>query len=79
MVSNDVIVFDNVEAKIHLITHINENSSLDEARVRLDEMQAAMANQIPASVTMPSVSASVEERDFISSYGEKSYKDDVEK
>ena len=79
MVSNDVIVFDNVEAKIHLITHINENSSLDEARVRLDEMQAAMANQIPTSVTMPSVAASVEERDFISSYGEKSYKDDVEK
>ena len=62
-----------------MITHINENGSLDEARVRLDEMQAAMTNQIPTSVTMPSVAASVEERDFISSYGEKSYKDDVEK
>ena len=79
MVSNDVIVFDSVEAKIHLITHVNGNGSLDEAQIRLDEMQEAMANLVPASVTKPGIDVPVEERDFKSSYGEQRYKEDVEK
>ena len=79
MVSNDVIVFDNVEAKIHLITHINEKGALDEAQIRLDEMQAAMTNRIPSVVTKPISHAPLEERDFVSSYGEQNFKDDVEK
>lgn len=79
MVSNDVIVFDSVEAKIHLITHISDEGTLEQAERRLDEMQSAIANPIPQSIRKPEVGPRIHEADFVSSYGEQKFKDDVER
>ena len=55
MVSNDIIVFDSVEAKLHLITHADSNDpdALEKSRQRLDEMQASLASEIPPYIREP--------------------------
>jgi anthranilate synthase component I len=81
MVSNDVIVFDNVKAKIHLITHADVSSpdGLDSANHRLDEMQASLRSEIPASFRDPVKGPAIHEDDFTSSYGEDQFKADVDR
>ena len=50
MVSNDLIVFDSVKAKIHIITHAatDDPDALDKAEARLDQMQHAMQGEVPS-------------------------------
>jgi anthranilate synthase component 1 len=81
MVSNDVIVFDNIKGKIHLISHANPNviGSLDIANSRLDEMALAMRSNLPPEVHEPEVGPVIHEADFTSSYGEERFKSDVQK
>jgi anthranilate synthase component 1 len=81
MVSNDVMVFDNVKGKIHLITHadpVNE-SAFDDAQKRLQLMVERMQEHIPASVLVPEMGPAVHEEDFVSSYGEENFKRDVDR
>ena len=81
MVSNDVIVFDSVRGKIHLITHANpeNDGAYDDAQNRLQEMVEKMQQNIPAAVLVPEKGPAVHEEDFISSYGEESFKRDVDR
>jgi anthranilate synthase component I len=81
MVSNDVIVFDSVKGKIHLISHANPQfeDAYDAAQARLDEMVLAMNTDIPAETRKPAPGPVVHEADFVSSYGEEQFKEDVEK
>ncbi|MFT7686930.1 MAG: anthranilate synthase component 1 [Candidatus Azotimanducaceae bacterium] len=81
MVSNDVMVFDNVRSKIHLITHANPNekNALENANLRLEEMKLGLQAQIPEKVRQSSVGPSIYEEDFVSSYGEAQFKKDVDK
>ena len=55
MDSTDVVQFDSVKGKIHLITHANpENASAyQNAQARLDEMVGKMQRNIPAAVLTP--------------------------
>ena len=81
MVSNDVMVFDNVKGKIHLITHADpavENAFVS-AQARLDNMAAGMQALIPLDIREPIVGPAVHEEDFVSSYGQGRFKADVEK
>lgn len=81
MVSNDVIVFDSVKGKIHLISHADPGveGSYEAAESRLDEMALAMNTDIPAEIRKPGRGPAIHEADFVSSYGEERFKEDVEK
>lgn len=81
MVSNDVMVFDSVKGRIHLITHANphDDSALETAHSRLDEMFNAMRSNMPVEVREPAVAPKIHEEDFVSSYGKQAFEDDVER
>lgn len=81
MVSNDVLVFDNVKGRIHLITHANpeDEDAYNKAEQRLDQMAVDLAVDIPQAARNPKVGPSVHEEDFISSYGEDKFKEDVDR
>lgn len=81
MVSNDVIVFDSVKGKMHLITHADpaQPDALSLAESRLDEMVDAMRAEVPRDIREPVTGPAIHERDFVSSYGEDRFKGDVER
>lgn len=81
MVSNDVMVFDSVKGKIHVITHVDPSrpGAYASAQARLDEMIAAMQGAVPADVRDPVTAPAIHEEDFVSSYGEDAFKADVER
>lgn len=76
MVSNDVMVFDNVKGRIHVITHANpaEPDALARAEARLDEMVGAMQGDVPAGTRRPASGPAIHESDFVSSFGEDNFK-----
>ncbi len=81
MVSNDVMVFDSVKGKIHLITHADpeESGAYEMALERLTEMKASLQSEIPQFARDTAVGPAIHEEDFVSSYGENQFKKDVEK
>lgn len=81
MVSNEVIVFDNVKGKIHLICHADPQveEAFENAQLRLDEMALSMQKSIPFEIRQPAQGPAIHEADFVSSYGENQFKKDVEK
>ncbi|MCB1645117.1 MAG: anthranilate synthase component I [Pseudomonadales bacterium] len=81
MVSNDVMVFDNVKGKIHVITHVNpaDADALDKGSRRLDEMIKGLSEVIPESIRHPDVAPAIHEEDFVSSYGQENFMADVSK
>ncbi|MGI9323050.1 MAG: anthranilate synthase component I family protein, partial [Pseudomonadales bacterium] len=82
MVSNDIIVFDNVLGRIHLITHADPGQgaeAYEQAVQRLDSMVASLAADVPDSLRAPQRAPQLHEADFASSYGEDSFKQDVER
>ena len=81
MISNDVLVFDNVLGRIHLIAHGNpqQPGSYEVAQARLDEMVVLLQQNIPPEFRSPGEGPRLHEADFVSSYGEEAFKSDVEK
>ena len=81
MVSNDVLVFDNVKGFIHLITHANpdEPAALELAEQRLDSMEHSLRQQVAPRFFESEPGPILREEDFVSSYGEDRFKADVEK
>lgn len=81
MVSNEVMVFDNVKGRIHLIVHADpaESDAFDRAQARLDEMVARMQGGLPAAVRNPAAGPMLHEEDFESSYGRERFMADVDR
>jgi|TARA_B110000483_G_scaffold91042_1_gene112408 anthranilate synthase component 1 len=81
MVSNDVIVFDNVLGRIHLITHADpaEDGSFQLAQTRLQQMTQDLQTNVPKDLHDPVRGPRLHEADFVSNYGEEAYRADVEK
>ena len=81
MISNDVMVFDSVKGKIHLITHADPAvpNALKNAKQRLAEMKAKLQSDLPPSVRDVSTGPVIHEEDFVSSYGEEKFKADVDR
>ncbi len=81
MVSNDVIVFDNVLGRIHLITHGDPavGGSFELAQARLQQMTQDLQTNVPKDLHDPLRGPRLHEADFVSNYGEEAYKADVEK
>mgnify|MGYP000884375209 CR=1 FL=1 len=80
MVSDEVIVFDNLGGKLYIIVHADPNNSnaFSESQKRLDELVEKLANkQIPQSSS--SGSRTVDENDFVSGFTQKNYEAAVDK
>ncbi|MDB3892983.1 anthranilate synthase component I [Candidatus Thioglobus sp.] len=76
MVSNDLVVFDNLANKAFLLTHVNpETQSYDQAMAYLDSMEADIDQPL---VKQDYQSDNLTTQDFSSSFGEQNYKDVVE-
>jgi anthranilate synthase component 1 len=76
MVSNDLVVFDNLANKAFLLTHINPDThTYEQAIDRLDEIEAQIDKPL---VKMSYQSDNLTANDFTSSFGEENYKEVVE-
>lgn len=81
MVSHDLMVFDNVKGRIHLITHADpaKDQAYEKAVARIDQMVNDLSGNIPETVRKPRTGPSVYEEDFVSSYGEEKFKQDIDR
>ncbi|UAW98779.1 anthranilate synthase component I [Halopseudomonas nanhaiensis] len=79
MVSDDVLVFDNLSGKLMLITHADPNAdgAFEEAQLRLDALVIRLRESIPR----PPVAAArdVHEDDFRSGFGQTGFEAGVER
>jgi anthranilate synthase component 1 len=72
MVSNDLVVFDNLANKAFLITHINPaKQSFEDAQLRLNEIEDQINQPL---IKKDYQSDHLSSADFISSFGEQNYK-----
>lgn len=84
-VSDEVLVFDNLQGKLHLIVLADsrEQDGLEKAETRLDELEKALAgglSEVPAMPGMPALGGLTRcEAKFNSSYGRDNYLADVER
>jgi anthranilate synthase component 1 len=77
MVSDDLVVFDNVLNQAFIITHINpDTQNYEDAQARLEEISNKI--QVPYKREQYQ-SDNLKEQDFVSSFGEDNYKTTVEK
>lgn len=74
MVSDELVVHDNLSGKLYIIVHADENG-FDEAQVRLDWL----TNQLDSHIVHPAKSKSVDvnEEDFISGFSQQGFEDAV--
>lgn len=83
LLSEEVLVFDNLSGRILLIVHAdtNEKNSLAHAEKRLDILQAQLATATPALPPMasaPTIADAQLEQKFVSSFGEENFKRSVD-
>ncbi len=80
MVSDDVVVFDNLSGKLILITHVDpsEEDAYNQAQLHLDELVARLRFAIPQP-TEAVVGAEVNEEDFISGFAQPEFEAAVNK
>jgi anthranilate synthase component 1 len=79
MVSEEVVVFDNLRNKLTLIVHADPAlpEAWDHAQQRLDALAAQLRQPVPATGTPGG--REVREADFVSSFGQQGYEQAVEK
>jgi len=73
MVSEEVLVFDNLSGKLHLIVHADpaREGAFRQAEARLDELVAALDRPTPRA--LPSGRQRVQEEDFISGFTQEGF------
>ena len=78
MVSNDVVVFDNLLDRLFIITHANpdEEQAYDKAQQRLEQYQAQLSQPLSQPASIPKQS-NISEQDFISQFTQQRYIDAV--
>lgn len=82
MVSQEVVVFDNLSGKIHLIVLANpeEENALAKAEARLDELRLQLSQPYQGPIGKPlAAPKTIDESDFKSLFGEEEFKTAVEK
>ncbi|SER19785.1 anthranilate synthase, component I [Amphritea atlantica] len=81
MVSDEVVVFDNLSGKLILISHADpdEEDALAQAQLRLDELVTRLRFSVPHQDTQVTERREVCESEFKSSFGEQQYKDSVDR
>lgn len=80
MLSDELVVFDNLSGKIIFIVHIDPESenAWDLAQTRLDSLASALRHN-PLPDLSNTESTPLEETDFVSHYGAEAFQGDVEK
>jgi len=78
MVSEELVVFDNLSGQVHVIVHadLSQPNSYSQAEKRLDELQVQLSQPMPMPVDK-SADHVITEDDFISSFGEERFKEAV--
>ncbi|MFE8070587.1 anthranilate synthase component I [Marinobacteraceae bacterium S3BR75-40.1] len=83
MVSDELVVFDNLKGTLHLIVHVdpNENSSFEQAQHRLDELEQQLRSaRLQAPVTPEHLrDREVDESEFVSGFTQDGFEQAVEK
>ncbi len=79
MVSEEVLVFDNLSGKLHIVIHVDpqQEDGWLQGQQRLDEISARLAQ--PASVMDEVVPRSVKEEDFVSGFERDKFESAVER
>ncbi len=76
MVSNDLLVVDNLTSKVHIITHVNpENETFDDGIAKLDLIEKNIKKSFEYDSTK---SENIKSHDFISSFGKDNFVNAVE-
>ena len=76
MLSNDLLVVDNLSSTAHIITHVNpQEGSYEDAIVRLDAIEAQIKEPLIESASEP---ANIKAEDFVSSFGRENFMRSVE-
>ena len=80
MVSEEVAVFDNLKNKLYLVVLVDSNSEEQKklAEARLDDLEKQLKTPLPDQALMQP-KKSIDESDFISSFGENEFKAAVRK
>ena len=77
MVSNDLLVVDNLTSKVHIITHVSpEDGSFDDGIAKLDLIESNIKKSFEHDATK---SEKIKSQDFISSFGKNNFVHAVEK
>jgi len=77
MVSNDLLVVDNLTSKVHIITHVSpEDGSFDDGIAKLDLIESNIKKSFEHDATQ---SEKIKSQDFISSFGKNNFVHAVEK
>ncbi len=85
MVSDELLVFDTLRGKIHLIVHADptRGDDLASCELRLDDLQGALNNRLPHLSPMNKTTSDggspACEKHFASSYGQANFESDVDK
>lgn len=80
MVSDELLVFDNLSAKVMLLVHCDPDvpNAYHEAQKRLDAIEQKLAGAMPVLDAINLDGGGVEESDFVSSMGKQGYEAAVE-
>jgi len=79
MVSDEVVVFDNLSGKLYIIVHIDtdEVNGIEHGKARLQQIADALNNKLPEK--SQHARQTIDESDFVSGFTEQGYKDAVNK
>jgi len=80
MVSDEVVVFDNLAGKLYMIVHADptQADALAQAEQRLDELQGQLAREIPRK-NIYNREPSMSESDFVSGFTQQGFESAVER
>ncbi|MEK6771743.1 MAG: anthranilate synthase component I [Pseudomonadota bacterium] len=80
MVSDEVVVFDNLQGKLYVVIHVNPEieGAYAKANHRLDELVARLDTALPHGTALPT-RASVREQDFVSDFTQAGFERAVKK
>ncbi|MGM0569343.1 anthranilate synthase component I [Marinobacter sp.] len=83
MVSDEIVVFDNLRGKLHLIVHVDpaEAGAYDRALARIDELEARLHRQTANAPRTPEHlrGKTVDESDFISGFTQDRFEEAVDR
>ena len=81
MVSDEVVIFDNLLGKLILVVHedASEPNAWNLAQTRLDELEAKLAKPLPELPPIKMQGSGLQESAFVSSFGEQNFKQAVNK
>lgn len=79
MVSDEVVVFDNLSGKLYLVIHVNPEieNAYQKANDRLDELVGRLRQAAP--IPEPRVTGSIDESDFVSGFSQDKFEQAVQR